>query len=45
VALLKKTGSALPIAIYVAIACAISTVTALLAKETKGKTQAQLDAA
>jgi metabolite-proton symporter len=43
-ALLKTTGSALPIAIYVAIACAISTVTALLAKETKGKTQAQLDA-
>jgi len=44
VALLQKTGSALPIAIYVAIACAISVVAAVLAKETRGKTQAELDA-
>ena len=34
--LYKESGSATPVAIYVAIACAISGVSALLAKETKG---------
>ena len=34
--LYKEYGSATPVAIYVAIACAISGVSALLAKETKG---------
>ncbi|HEX6218933.1 MAG TPA: MFS transporter [Sphingomicrobium sp.] len=34
--LYKDTGSALPVAIYVGTACAISGVSALLAKETKG---------
>jgi len=34
--LYKETGSAMPVAIYVAVACAISGVSALLAKETKG---------
>jgi metabolite-proton symporter len=35
-ALYKSYGSALPVAIYVGVACAISGVTALLARETKG---------
>ncbi|MDQ3140384.1 MAG: MHS family MFS transporter [Pseudomonadota bacterium] len=35
-ALYQRTGSALPVAIYVAVACAISGVAALLARETKG---------
>jgi metabolite-proton symporter len=34
--LYKDLGSSLPVSIYVAIACAISGVSALLAKETKG---------
>jgi MFS family permease len=34
--LYKDWGSALPVAIYVGIACAISGVSALLARETKG---------
>jgi metabolite-proton symporter len=34
--LYKETGSATPVAIYVGIACAISGLSALLAKETKG---------
>ncbi len=34
--LYKETGSATPVAIYVATACAISGLSALLAKETKG---------
>jgi metabolite-proton symporter len=34
--LYKESGSATPVAIYVAIACAISGISALLAKETKG---------
>ena len=34
--LYHKYGSALPVAIYVGVACAISGVTALLARETKG---------
>lgn len=36
VALYKETGSVLPVALYVAVACAISGVAALMAKETKG---------
>ncbi|HEV2747805.1 MAG TPA: MFS transporter [Allosphingosinicella sp.] len=35
-ALYQRTGSAVPVAIYVGAACAISGVTALLARETKG---------
>jgi metabolite-proton symporter len=35
-ALYKQYGSAMPVAIYVGIACAISGVTALLARETRG---------
>lgn len=35
-ALYQETGSAVPVAIYVAIACVISGVTALLARETRG---------
>jgi metabolite-proton symporter len=34
--LYKETGSATPVAIYVGVACAISGISALLAKETKG---------
>jgi MFS family permease len=34
--LYKETGSATPVAIYVGMACAISGLSALLAKETKG---------
>lgn len=34
--LYKETGSAMPVAIYVATACAISGLSALLAKETRG---------
>ena len=35
-ALYQRTGSATPVAIYVAVACAISGITALLARETRG---------
>jgi metabolite-proton symporter len=35
-ALYQRSGSAMPVAIYVGIACAISGVTALLARETRG---------
>jgi metabolite-proton symporter len=35
-ALYQRAGSALPVAIYVAVACAISGIAALLAKETRG---------
>jgi hypothetical protein len=35
--LYKETGSATPVAIYVAIACAISGISAILAAETRGK--------
>ena len=41
-ALYQRTGSALPVAIYVGIACAISGVTALLARETKGVELAEI---
>jgi metabolite-proton symporter len=35
-ALYQRTGSAVPVAVYVGVSCAISGVTALLARETKG---------
>jgi metabolite-proton symporter len=44
VALFQKYHSALPISIYVAAACVISVVSALLARETKGKSWAEIDA-
>lgn len=44
VALLKQYGSATPVAIYVAIAGAISLAAALIARETKGKSFAEIDA-
>jgi metabolite-proton symporter len=43
-ALYKETRSTLPIAIYLAIAGVISAISALLARETKGKTFAEIDA-
>jgi metabolite-proton symporter len=43
-ALLKATKSAVPIAIYLAVAGAISAFSALRARETKGLTFAQIDA-
>ena len=43
-ALLQATGSGTPIAIYVAAASLITGVAALLARETRGKTFAQIDA-
>ncbi|MDB5475380.1 MAG: transporter [Phenylobacterium sp.] len=43
IGLWRATGSTVPIAIYVLAACAISFVATLLAKETKGKTFAELD--
>jgi metabolite-proton symporter len=45
VALLKQTHSSLPISLYVATACAISVIAALTARETKGKSWAEIDAA
>jgi MFS family permease len=44
IGLLKATGSTTPIAAYVAGACAISLAAALIARETKGRTFAELDA-
>jgi MFS family permease len=44
IALLRQTGSAHAVAIYVAIASAISLAAALLARETRGRTFAQIDA-
>ncbi|HEY8573834.1 MFS transporter [Phenylobacterium sp.] len=41
--LLKEFGSATPVAIYVAIAGAISLAAALIARETKGKSFAEID--
>ena len=35
-ALYQRSGSAMPVAVYVGVACAISGVTALLARETRG---------
>ena len=43
-AILKTTGSVLGVSIYVGIAAAISLVAALLARETKGKSFAEIDA-
>ena len=43
-ALFKATKSATPIAIYVFVACAISVVAALMARETKGRSFAEIDA-
>jgi MFS family permease len=43
-ALFKQTKSAVPIAIYLAIAGGISAIAALTARETKGKTFAEIDA-
>jgi MFS family permease len=43
-ALLQATGSGTPIAIYVAAAALVTGVAALLARETKGKTFAEIDA-
>ena len=40
--LYSETGSATPVAIYVGIACAISGISALLAKETKGVELAEI---
>lgn len=40
--LYQSYGSALPVAIYVGVACAISGVTALLARETRGVELAQI---
>jgi MFS family permease len=42
-ALFKATHSALPIALYVAAACAVSVIAALMARETKGLTWAEID--
>ncbi|THD77338.1 MAG: MFS transporter [Phenylobacterium sp.] len=44
VALLKTYHSSLPISIYVAAACVVSVVSALIARETKGKSWAEIDA-
>ena len=44
IALLRQTGSATPVAIYVACGCVISLVATLLARETKGESFAELDA-
>ena len=43
-ALLRQTHSALPISLYVAAACAVSVIAALMARETKGKSWAEIDA-
>jgi metabolite-proton symporter len=43
-ALFRDTGSATPIAVYLFVACAISAAAAFLARETRGKTFAQIDA-
>jgi MFS family permease len=43
-ALFRDTGSATPIAVYLFVACAISAAAAFLARETKGKTFAEIDA-
>jgi metabolite-proton symporter len=43
IALLRETGSAHAVAVYVAVASAISLAAALLARETRGKTFAEID--
>jgi len=42
--ILKSTGSSLGVSVYVGIAGAISVVAALLARETRGKSFAEIDA-
>ena len=44
IAILRATGSATGVAIYVAVAAVISFTAALLARETRGKTFAEIDA-
>ena len=44
VALLQRTGSTTPIAAYLAVACVISAIAALTARETRGLSFAELDA-
>jgi hypothetical protein len=44
VALMQRTHSATPIAIYVALGCAVSAVAALVARETRGLSFAEIDA-
>ncbi len=43
-ALLKETGSGTPIAIYVGAASVLTGIAALAARETRGKTFAEIDA-
>ena len=40
--LYRETGSAMPVAIYVGVSCAISGISALLARETKGVELAEI---
>jgi MFS family permease len=42
--LFRRSGSATPIAVYLMITCLVSTVAALAARETKGKSFADIDA-
>jgi metabolite-proton symporter len=44
IALFRQSHSALPISIYVGAACAVSFIAALMARETKGKSWAEIDA-
>jgi hypothetical protein len=44
IAILKATGSALGVSVYVGVAAAITFVATLLARETRGKTFAEIDA-
>jgi MFS family permease len=44
IAILKATGSALGVSIYVAVAAAITLVATLVARETRGKSFAEIDA-
>ena len=44
VALLQRTGSTTPIAAYLAVACLVSAIAALTARETRGLSFAELDA-
>jgi metabolite-proton symporter len=44
VALLQRTGSTTPIAAYLALACLVSAIAALAARETRGLSFAELDA-
>jgi len=42
--LIQKTGSSFSVSVYVAVACVISAIAALVARETKGQTFAEIDA-